>query len=327
MKWEDFAGNAAAKEMLSGYVDSGRLPHALLIEGPAGSGRRTVARRLAQAAVCLSDGEKPCGACAGCRKALAGAHPDILETGGSGGARSLHADTIRSIREQAYVLPNEAPRRVMILTGAQDMTETAQNALLKVLEEPPEHVLFLLTCENRSQMLSTVQSRALCVSLAGVEEEEGWPVICRRMPQTQPEQARRALRLFGGLIGRAMEGLQEGSLTQVVERTEEMARAVTAADELPLVRLTAGLDKSLWDGVLHGLQLAARDALVAGVGAAGERSPSPGAVKSLSGCCTRQQLMALLDVTEELLQCRRRHMNPTLFSVVAAARLRQAAGK
>lgn len=82
MNWDGIVGNSAVKAMLSGYVDSGRLPHALLIEGAPGSGRRTLARQIAMAAVCLSPaGDKPCGVCAGCRKAAAGVHPDITEIG------------------------------------------------------------------------------------------------------------------------------------------------------------------------------------------------------------------------------------------------------
>lgn len=78
-----------------------------------------------------------------------GGHPDIEEAGGDGGVRSFHIEEVRRLRDTAYVLPNEAAYRVLILSEAQNMTEQAQNALLKILEEPPRHVIFLLTCENR----------------------------------------------------------------------------------------------------------------------------------------------------------------------------------
>lgn len=328
MNWNGLAGNSAVKEMLSGYVDSGRFPHALLLEGPVGSGRRSFARWMARAAVCLAEsGGKPCGGCAGCHKAEAGTHPDIQEIEGEGKSHIIPVDVIRSLREQAYIRPNEAPRRTIIITGSEDMNEAAQNALLKVLEEPPAHVVFILTCENRSQMLSTIQSRALCVTLSGVEEDEGWPVVCRHLPGQSEEDARRALRLFGGSIGRAIEGLQGGHLIDVIDQTAALAEALVLPNELPLLQLAAGMDKSIWDGVLRGLQLAARDALAGGVQAVAPQSPSPKATACLAGGLTRPQLMALVDTVEELVRSRQRHMNPTLFSVVAAARLRQAAGK
>ena len=124
MNFESFAGNPEAKAQLSAAVDGGHFPHALLLEGPAGSGKRMLAALLAKAAVCVAPaGEKPCGACSGCLKAAAGAHPDIRTEGGDGAARSFHIDTVRELRDSAYMLPNEAPRRVMILAEAQGMTE------------------------------------------------------------------------------------------------------------------------------------------------------------------------------------------------------------
>lgn len=87
MNFESFAGNPEAKAQLSAAVDGGHFPHALLLEGPAGSGKRMLAALLAKAAVCVAPaGEKPCGACSGCLKAAAGAHPDIRTEGGDGAA-------------------------------------------------------------------------------------------------------------------------------------------------------------------------------------------------------------------------------------------------
>ena len=192
MRFEGFAGNEAAKRQLAADIDAGRFPHALVLEGPQGSGRRTLARLLAKAAVCQGAGDKPCGVCPGCVKAAAGGHPDIIEVGGDGSARSFHIDAVRAVREDAYVLPNEAPRRAILLIGAHNMTEQAQNALLKILEEPPSHVVFLLTCDNRAQLLPTVQSRSVCIPLGGVPEEEALPLLRQRLPDAGEEELKRA---------------------------------------------------------------------------------------------------------------------------------------
>lgn len=325
MNCAEFLGNADAKARLASYADSGRFPHALLIEGPAGSGRRTLARLFARAAVCTGAGEKPCGVCPACRKALDGAHPDIEEWGGD--TRSFKVDAVRELREGAYVLPNEAPRRVMILAGADSMTVQAQNAILKILEEPPERLLFVLTCENRALLLPTVRSRTLCITLHGVEAAEALPLMKRRMPDVPQEQLAEALKLYDGCIGRALDAVAGDGLTRVRALSEQIAAAVTAPAEWTLTAALAPLDqkdKTLTDDVLAALVLLFCDALAVSQGAARAVSPAAG---KLASQLTSPHLAALTDATRALQQMRRRNVNQTLFLNLMSARLRTAAGR
>ena len=153
-----FCYNKRAQETLAAFVNGGRFPHALLLEGPEGSGRRTFAREIAAALFCRGE-HKPCGSCSQCRKVLEQNHPDVEYHGGDGSRRSFHIDAIRQLRQNAWLLPGEAPCRVCVLCGAENMTDQAQNALLKILEEPPEHTVFILTAENRAMLLPTILSR------------------------------------------------------------------------------------------------------------------------------------------------------------------------
>ena len=324
MRFGDFAGNAALKKQLAAEIDAGRFPHALLLEGPVGSGRRTLALQIARAAVCTGDGERPCGDCPACRKS---AHPDVTVYGGDGTA--LTVDTVRRLRQDAFVMPNEAPFRVLILADAQTMTPQAQNALLKILEEPPMHVLFILTCENRAQLLETVRSRCVCMTLRPVEWEEALPLLHRRLPQVPEEELRKAHALFGGVIGQTVAGVTDGTLRQVLELTPLMAAAVIAPQEVTLLRLTAALekDKVLTAGVLAGLQLVFRDALAIRCGSAIRLSTAPAEAQMLAGRLSGARLAALVGQTERLQEALQHNMNNTLFLIRLCACLRQAAGR
>ncbi len=324
-----FAGNSAAKAALAARLDNGSLPHALLLEGPIGSGRRTMARLIAAAAVCRGEGEHPCGVCPACHKALRSIHPDITELGGSDESRSFHIDAVRALREEAYILPNEAPVRVFILCDVQAMTEQAQNALLKLLEEPPAHVRLLLTCENRSQLLETVRSRLFPVMLGGVTPTEAVTVLRHHLPDLAEDELLRAATLWGGVIGQALRGLQDGSYRNVLELLPSLAQGLIAPTELALLKATAPLEKAKESvpAVLNGLQLILRDALFCRYRCEPLIGTSPESAALLAQHLTRQQLLALIDVIDELQASRERNINHTLFLTLLCARLRKAAGK
>ncbi|MDR2932170.1 MAG: ATP-binding protein [Oscillospiraceae bacterium] len=164
--------NLKARETLASWIRGQRLPHAVLLEGPDPEAVTAFAHDMAKAAMCASP-EPPCGVCSNCVKLDKGVHPDLTLYEGEGRARSFHIDTVRAIRSAAYIYPNEAPRKVFILKDVQDMSVQAQNALLKILEEPPDSVLFILTCENKFNLLETVRSRVAALSLdEGIQPED-----------------------------------------------------------------------------------------------------------------------------------------------------------
>ncbi len=321
MRFGELVGNERVKQQLAADIDSGRFPHALLIEGDAGSGRRTLAMAVARAATCYSDGEKPCGVCDACRK---NEHPDITVYGEDA---AISVDVVRELRQEAYVMPNEAPRRVMILAGAQNMLPPAQNALLKILEEPPRHVVFILICENRTQLLETIRSRCVCVTMEAVDWETAAPVLRARLPRADEQELLRAHNLFGGRIGRVLDGMQDGTFRRVLELTPQFAEAVIAPTELTLLRLTGALekDKELTAGVLSGLMLVFRDALTLSYGGRACLSTAPEAAKKIASRLSGKRLMALLQQIGALQQAQRRNMNNTLFLTRMSACLREAA--
>ena len=155
MELSQLIGNESLKRQLN--LETGRrgLSHAYILCGPAGSGKRTLAGLLAAALVCAQPEEaRPCLRCAACRKAMGGIHPDIVRVGSDG--KDITVAQVRSLRSDAYIRPNEAPRKVYIIENAQRMNPSAQNAMLKLLEEGPAYGAFLLLTDNAAALLEVL---------------------------------------------------------------------------------------------------------------------------------------------------------------------------
>lgn len=157
-------GNEKIKDQLSRQERGRGLSHAYIISGPAGSGRHVLARQLAAAMLCTGRGEKPCGRCGPCLKVLKGVHPDVSAVTGPEEGKPITVDQVRALRADAYIRPNEGERKVYLLEGADRMNASAQNAMLKLLEEGPPYAAFLLIAGNAGGLLQTVRSR--CEELA-----------------------------------------------------------------------------------------------------------------------------------------------------------------
>ncbi|MBQ1210563.1 MAG: hypothetical protein IIX68_02000 [Clostridia bacterium] len=332
MRFDGLIGNAELKEQLSSLVDNGRLPHALLIEGPSGSGRKTLATLLAKAAVCRhSDGAaRPCGVCPDCIKADAGTHPDISFYGGSDRARSFSINTVRELREEGYRLPNEAACRVFILENAQALTLEGQNALLRIIEEPPKHLRFILTCRSRFELLETIRSRTFALTLGGVGEEEALPWLRERFPGQTEEDLRTVTRLYGACLGTIAEALADSHWKDSLALAPSLAEAILAPTESVLLAKCAELpsrDPALVQGVLRELRLLFRDALTAKYGQSGRMSPSPQTADKLAASLTAAALLQLLETVEALETMQRRNINHALFITEACAKLRAAVGR
>ena len=326
MRFNGFYGNEAARAWLSGVFDSGREPHAILIDGPAGSGKKTLARLIAQAFVCEGTGERPCGECRQCRNAQAGVHPDIRLESAAGGARSFSVDTVRRIRLDAFVAPNDAAVKVYILAGVHNMTESAQNALLKILEEPPAHVRFILTCDGRSRVLGTVQSRCAGLTLGPLPEEQVTQALLRRDPALDRNQAARAAQLSGGLIGRAAEGLAQGGFSAAVAFTGGFTEALGGSDAFAFLRLSGTLEKNseLFRACLELLPLLFRDAIASRAGVSGRLSGCGEAADRLRGAFTPRQLAAGVEICLDARAAADRYANQRLLLTWFFARLWQA---
>ncbi|MBQ6877633.1 MAG: DNA polymerase III subunit [Oscillospiraceae bacterium] len=213
------------KGTLSASLREGLLSHAVLIEGEKGTGRKELALWLAKAILCKSE-ERPCERCSVCRKIESGNHPDVEIYGGNGGARSFHIESIREIKNSLWLAPNESEQKVYILLNIENMTQEAQNALLKSLEEPPSHARFILTCDNRRNLLDTIVSRSTVYNLEPSPREECASALLENFPDLSEKDAELFSIACGGNFGAAKALIQEerGDIVFLAAKTPELLR-------------------------------------------------------------------------------------------------------
>lgn len=157
--------NGKVESAVKGFISSRRIPHAIMIEGEAQKSNLDLALYISSAAVCNGD-DAPCGVCKNCRLAEVGSHPDITRVTTLDGKKFLSVEQIRDLRADAFVKPHSASSRVFIIEEAHRMNPQAQNALLKVLEEPPKSVIFILLVPSKTMLLDTIISRCVLLSLS-----------------------------------------------------------------------------------------------------------------------------------------------------------------
>ncbi|MCI8537094.1 MAG: DNA polymerase III subunit delta [Oscillospiraceae bacterium] len=299
MNLDTLAGNASLKKLL-GAAGGRDLSHAYIISGPAGSGRRTLALCLAQALLCSGSGARPCGTCVHCRKAAAGIHPDLIRVGGDG--KDVKVDAVRSLRSDAYIRPNEGDRKVYLVENAGSMNSSAQNALLKLLEDGPAYAAFLMITGPSETLLETVRSRCVELTLSPLTYGETLDELRRRFPD-QPEEALAAAAVrCEGILGAAVEELSGAGSED--SRGRELALAfcghLAGRKELPLVECAVGMEKCSREELetfAESCGLLLRDALVGG----GELDPDRKRIaESLAASLTKSQLLRLKEVMDQV---------------------------
>ena len=163
------SGNKSLENTLKNLISSRRIPHAFIIEGDEGSGRHALKDYLAASLVCESE-NPPCSKCSQCHLVQIGNHTDIITVTPEEDKKYISVAQIRDLRAEAYIMPRLQEKKIFVIDPAHRMNEQAQNALLKVLEEPPKNVFFILIVPSRTQLLETVISRCTLLSLFNTED-------------------------------------------------------------------------------------------------------------------------------------------------------------
>ncbi len=216
-------------ENIKTLIKNDRLPHAILLRGAGSATRGKVSSFLAQAFVCEGE-NKPCGKCRHCLKVGINSHPDVITVDPAAqNEKTFKIALVREMKDDAYIIPNEASRKVYILKSADKMNVQAQNALLKLIEEPPSYARFILECESSSAMLETILSRVSLFDL-GTDSDDVSDELRRKADDT----------------------------------AARLASAILKPTEYDFMKITAEFerDKELFEPVLPALQLIFRDAVI-----------------------------------------------------------------
>jgi len=255
-------------ENLISNIRQAKANQAYIFEGERGVGAKECARLFAASLVCKNVASAPCGVCNACIMAKADSHPDIYELSPQDGKRNISVDQIRSIVTDAYTKPYESGKKVYIIAYGDDMNEQAQNAFLKVLEEPPEYAVFVILAENNESLLQTIRSRCTAIKFNPVSDKKIREYIKVKFPESI-EKTDFLVQYAGGVAGDIEKILNTENFQvlrrQSLEKLEEllsyrMLDSYIVADFLEENKDDVELIFKFWQGFLRDIMLIGQDA-------------------------------------------------------------------
>ena len=167
--FDELVGQQYVVRSIKNAVQEGKVGHAYLFCGPRGTGKTSMARLLARAVNCEDKEHAPCGKCENCLAAIEGTHPDIIEINA---ANETHVEDVRDLIERARLSPMMGQHKVYIVDEVHQLSSSAASALLKTLEEPPEHVIFILATTDPQKLLPTIISRCQRFDFSKIKNED-----------------------------------------------------------------------------------------------------------------------------------------------------------
>ena len=331
--FDDVIGQKHITETLKSQVRSGRLSHAYLFIGTRGTGKTTCARILARAVNCESpvDGN-PCGKCAACRGILDGSVLDVVELDA---ASNNGVDNVRALREEAVFTPAAVRKRVYIIDEAHMLSTSAFNALLKIIEEPPEHLIFILATTELQKMPATILSRCQRHSFRRIETEELAAFVAHVAKEERfdltDDAAALIARLAYGSVRDALSLLDQCSANSRIDaeavnsalglagkkRIEELLDCVRAHDAGKAVTIFSSLWQEGKDaaGVLGELLTLLRDTLMLRVAPRGGKEllsggHDPAVLKHYADAFTSEEILAAMNTLQTSLSAAKTARDP-----------------
>lgn len=235
--------NEGTKQLIASMISKKHEPHSMIITGEKGSGKRTLAKYISAALFCEEKTGVPCGRCRSCRMLEHGNHPDLINVMPNENG-NYQIDTIRAIVSDAVISPNEGSFKVYLITDLDRSANTApalQNVLLKLIEEPPEHCVIIITAATKEIFLKTVISRVLCLNTEPCTQEQAEEWLTS-LGKYDADEISRAVSAAGGNLGRCLDLLESKELDSAAECAEACLEAIAAKDEYALLKALTEAD-------------------------------------------------------------------------------------
>ncbi len=319
-------GHAGARAAFARALGRGRLHHAWLLHGPRGLGKATLAWHLAR--LWLSGGEERAAADPRhplFRATAAGSFPDLLVLEPDAGrSREISVDAVRRVAESLHGTAFGA-RRAVLVDAADDLNRSAANALLKLLEEPPAGVLFLLVCHRPGAVPPTVLSRTRRVALGPVPDEAIARLLALFRPDLEEPRRRRLVLLAEGRPGRAL-ALADSGFEARYARVLELVASGAPVPAGPVEELAAAVREEGFEAVLEPLALALRRLVRTAAGTPPPQELVEGEGERLRAAAARLSLEEAATLWERLAafagRAERLHLDPAAALLVLFDALR-----
>ena len=228
--FKDIIGQDNIKKHLQEGITNGKISHAYIINGETGSGRRLIASALTKSLLCENRTEEgdACGVCKSCIQTDSGNHPDVRFI--THEKATISVDDIRSqLIDDISIKPYSSDHKIYIIPDANKMTEAAQTALLKTIEEPPAYAMIILLTDNYENLLETIRSRCVILTTRPLGKEEITEYLIRNL-QMEPERAKIAAGFCRGNVGKAIHFASSDDFQEMKEDTLTLLKKIDDMD-------------------------------------------------------------------------------------------------
>lgn len=234
--FQQIIGHESIIEHLQNSIQAGKVSHAYILHGEEGMGKKLLASVFAKTLQCAEGGIRPCGKCLSCMQIETGNQPDVIWV--THEKLSISVDDIRvQVNSDIQIKPFSSPYKIYIIDAADKLTEQAQNALLKTMEEPPEYAVILLLVSNINVILPTILSRSVVLNLKPVDKKVIREFLMEKH-QVPDYVAEMAANFSGGNVGKA---IKYASSEDFEKKKEDVLHILRYIDEMELYEVIAGI--------------------------------------------------------------------------------------